>query len=412
MKTSKPNVTISRQDQMVLEAWGVVSVALGVIAVVVALDNSKPLFDSLVIGLIVYVVLVMGGFRIVVGMPIYQEIAYHVRWWSYERRVRWGLPVLYPPPQPPAPRGPAKVQHGADEAASVTEGQDHSPKMTFADAARWADADAHRWGDMASFKLFDKSIDALIDDYERTMGGIPADTLQVLIELGKEIEAAEVQKRGDSVTAAGVEVSNPQPTGSIEATGGAQRQTGELARLNIWILGITFLIVGWRLFAPVEVCVARGIRIMTTRWLPWNVASCPGPQGRIVDLAATGLQMAFILLAGIGLAWAIGGRRHLQRSALLGPAGPPRRHEKTEGRSGPLRSENLARKPLEISPEVARLANAGSLRLFNRSLSEEIAALESAGLPVTEDLINACIEAGAAEEIAAREASENRPKSS
>jgi len=47
-----------------------------------------------------------------------------------------------------------------------------------------------RWADLASLRLFNKSFDALMDDFDKTMGGIPSDTLASLIELGKEIEAA------------------------------------------------------------------------------------------------------------------------------------------------------------------------------------------------------------------------------
>jgi len=48
-----------------------------------------------------------------------------------------------------------------------------------------------RWANLASLRIFNKSFDALMDDYDKTIGGIPSDTLASLIELGKEIEAAD-----------------------------------------------------------------------------------------------------------------------------------------------------------------------------------------------------------------------------
>lgn len=71
-------------------------------------------------------------------------------------------------------------------------------------------ADEERWANLASLKVFNKSFDALMDDFDSTMGGIPADTLEGLIELGREIEEAEQvstigigETTQDAVTATG-----------------------------------------------------------------------------------------------------------------------------------------------------------------------------------------------------------------
>jgi len=48
-----------------------------------------------------------------------------------------------------------------------------------------------RWANLASLRIFNKSFDALMDDYDKTIGGIPSDTLASLIALGREIEAAD-----------------------------------------------------------------------------------------------------------------------------------------------------------------------------------------------------------------------------
>lgn len=227
-------------------------------------------------------------------------------------------------------------------------------------------ADEDRWADLASLKIFNKHFDALMEDYERTLGGIPEDTLDSLIGLGKAIEDAERRKQADTTTAAREGISYSQPTEPIPLIGNrptsgrplhVQRRASGFTKLNTWVLGISFLIAGWRLFAPVEICMARGVRVMTVRWLPWESASCPGPQGRIVDLASTGLHIAFILLVGISTAWVIGGRKPLQGSTSISVARPARRRKRAEGdddsqKGGHADAVSIASDPIRPLSEV------------------------------------------------------------
>jgi hypothetical protein len=48
-----------------------------------------------------------------------------------------------------------------------------------------------RWANLASLRVFNKSFDALMDDLDKTIGGITPDALASLIEMSKEIEAAD-----------------------------------------------------------------------------------------------------------------------------------------------------------------------------------------------------------------------------
>lgn len=223
---------IARSERELLSAWDGLAALLGLMAVGVALNNGQPLFRALLTGVTAFGILV-GGFRIAGAafsllLPLYEEIVERILLWRAEWSIgrAQGHPVLSRRADQMGHRilqwrdwrdrrmmrrrlrlvttpAPAEVQHGAEEATSVTEGQDHNPKVTPADAERWADADAQRWGDIASFKLFNKPIDALIDDFESTMGGIPADTIEALIELGREIERADAEKAAASKTPPG-----------------------------------------------------------------------------------------------------------------------------------------------------------------------------------------------------------------
>lgn len=131
-------------------------------------------------------------------LPIYDMITYYVlRWRVGEQNQR----MIQRPLPPAPPRAPVESLHGV-EGASMMRGEDRNLMVTSVDSERWTDADAQRWGDTASFKIFNKSIDALIDDYERTMGGFPADMHAALIRLGREIERADTEKAAASKTRA------------------------------------------------------------------------------------------------------------------------------------------------------------------------------------------------------------------
>jgi hypothetical protein len=55
-------------------------------------------------------------------------------------------------------------------------------------------ADAERWGNLASLRVFNKPLAAVIEDFDRAKGGMTPETLASLIELGKEIEAADASR--------------------------------------------------------------------------------------------------------------------------------------------------------------------------------------------------------------------------
>jgi hypothetical protein len=54
--------------------------------------------------------------------------------------------------------------------------------------------DAERWANLASLRVFNKPLAALTEDFERAKGGMAPETLASLIELGKEIEAADASR--------------------------------------------------------------------------------------------------------------------------------------------------------------------------------------------------------------------------
>jgi hypothetical protein len=54
--------------------------------------------------------------------------------------------------------------------------------------------DEERWANIASLRLFDKPLAAMIEDFERAKGGMAPETLASLIELGREIERADASR--------------------------------------------------------------------------------------------------------------------------------------------------------------------------------------------------------------------------
>src|SRR2546422_208122 len=59
---------------------------------------------------------------------------------------------------------------------------------------RMVTADEERWANLASLRVFNKPLAALMEDFDRAIGGISVETLASLIELGKEIEAADASR--------------------------------------------------------------------------------------------------------------------------------------------------------------------------------------------------------------------------
>ena len=59
---------------------------------------------------------------------------------------------------------------------------------------RMVTGDEERWANLASLRVFNKPLAAVIEDFERAKGGISPETLASLIELGKEIEAADASR--------------------------------------------------------------------------------------------------------------------------------------------------------------------------------------------------------------------------
>lgn len=213
---------IARSERELLSAWEGLAALLGLMAVGVALNNGQPLFRALLTGVTAFGVLV-GGFRIAGAafsllLPLYEEIVERILLWRAEWSIRrtQGHPVLSRRADQMGhrilqwrdwrdrrmmrrrlglvtTRAPAKVQHEAEEATSVTEAEDHDPGVTTADAERWAN--------LASFKLFNKDFAALVRDFEKAGLPMDEDTAAAMIELGGEIERADAEKTAARDTA-------------------------------------------------------------------------------------------------------------------------------------------------------------------------------------------------------------------
>jgi hypothetical protein len=84
-----------------------------------------------------------------------------------------------------------------------------------------------RWANLASLRVFNKSFDALVDDLDKTIGGITPDALASLIEMGKEIEVADASRMQLGST----------PTPPARRT--------HMTQFQMWVVGVlAFAVVG------------------------------------------------------------------------------------------------------------------------------------------------------------------------
>ncbi len=105
--------------------------------------------------------------------------------------------------------------------------------------------DAERWANTVSLRLFNKPLAALLVDFERAKGGMELETLAAMIELGKEIEAADAARaQGEEFEKAngGIPeetVASPIERGRKSEVADASRsQISRMTAFQKWVVGV------------------------------------------------------------------------------------------------------------------------------------------------------------------------------
>jgi hypothetical protein len=112
--------------------------------------------------------------------------------------------------------------------------------------------DEERWANLASLRLFNKPLAALIVDFERAKGGMEPETLASMIALGREIEAADASRAlGEDFDRTNGGISEETVASPIE--GGREGEVADASRsqksrmtgFQKWVVGIlVFAFVG------------------------------------------------------------------------------------------------------------------------------------------------------------------------
>ena len=112
--------------------------------------------------------------------------------------------------------------------------------------------DEERWANLASLRLFNIPLAALIEDFDKAKGGMEPETLASLIALGREIEAADASRAlGEDfeTTKGGLSeetVTSPMEAGlGSEVVDASRPQRGRMTRFQTWVVGVHSLLPGF-----------------------------------------------------------------------------------------------------------------------------------------------------------------------
>lgn len=152
-----------RPNETLLVAWDLLSAAMGVGVAVMALEEGRPFFDSLVTGIRLFGVLV-GGFRIVAAvgihlvLPLLDVIEYKV----LSKRADWQVRrMMRRPLRPAAPRAPTESLYEVG-GASVMKRADVEKEAAPTSQAEGSGETAHL-AEIAARFLAGKPLSALTD---------------------------------------------------------------------------------------------------------------------------------------------------------------------------------------------------------------------------------------------------------